>query len=154
MREIKNGDLVLIKSPIDRKEVVALIVSVTSTPAGTVEVVNSAFEFDDMTRPDLSYVITEDMVRNLVLDNLGNHLEYFSAHMHEYRTILKHADVSLGPVAMTRAILLLSAPGTPTIESSVLAIIQEAKQEGDSRVSILQKKIDEVIASIATGNRA
>ncbi|MFL9610950.1 hypothetical protein ACKF11_12765 [Methylobacillus sp. Pita2] len=152
MSSVKNGDLVILNSPFDKAEVIAFISSTKTTPGGAVETVNLAFEFDDISKPELAYELDENGVRNLVVENLGNHLEFFDSKRVEYKTILRYADEAMGPVTMAWAISKLAQPGTPTTEVSVKSIIQEATEEGKNRVRILQKQVDDILANLGSGS--
>jgi len=146
--ELKGGDIILIKSPVDGEEVLAILTASRSTPAGQIEKVLTAFESDDVSQPEYSFDVSHDFYRNNFKDWIGNYMDFFAQNDADYKLILKNAGRQIGPLTMARAIKQIQTPGTPTTEDSIRRIVADAVQKGERRVNILREKVESALAAI------
>lgn len=133
---VKNGDILLITSPIDDKELLVL---------ATVTAGNTGFNVsNDVTLQEVDGVDAEasyHMVDNLPYQVFSNTSTLGSDFPSEYKAILKNMTAPCGPLVVARVIQQMKAPGVPTTKESINNLIEQAILEGAARVSIFSEKI-------------
>ena len=148
-KKIKNGDFVVIASPVDGKKVIALAIVTLSTPGGIVEDTIHLQESDE-----LDTTASYEYDGKTPYEVLGNVREVAALWPFEYRAVLKEMTEPCGPLVTMRAVYALSQEGAINNREGAHLAITQSLQEDANRVAIFSAKIEQFTRSFSESSKA